>query len=454
MLRRCTRRRAEGLQRGVSGLAIMNSSERASCSSRRCLRRRPRRAARWAGRPAVRMIADEGEAARLLAALAGTVRTGARHRQRLTRTRGPPRRTCCGRSASPGSGNSSPIVWGDRIFLTTAHDGGRRLSVLAFRRSDGGSSGRRLRPPGRTDSARTSRTATPRPTPATDGERVYVSFGSRGLFAFDLDGKLLWQRDLGRIEHYHGTAGSPLLYKDRIILYQDQSVAVRSSRRSTREPATADLADARDERRSGGARRSPFASAITTRSSSTASRACMAYDPDTRPRAVALRRHELRSDPDAGRRLRHGVLRVRTRRPDAGDPAGRDGRRDEQPPRVESPRGSPFVPSPILYGEHLYMVNDMASIVTAFEATTGTRDVAGPAGRGAARRILGVTGRGRRQALLHERRWRDVRAAGRRRRFELLHVNRIGERTLASPALVDGRWYIRTDQHLFAIGRR
>jgi hypothetical protein len=38
--------------------------------------------------------------------------------------------------------------------------------------------------------------------------------------------------------------------------------------------------------------------------------------------------------------------------------------------------------------------------------------------------------------------------------FELLHVNRIGEGTLASPALVDGKWYIRTDQHLFAIGSR
>ena len=37
----------------------------------------------------------------------------------------------------PGRGNSSPIVWGDRIFLTTAREGGRRLSVLAFRRSDG-----------------------------------------------------------------------------------------------------------------------------------------------------------------------------------------------------------------------------------------------------------------------------------------------------------------------------
>ena len=40
--------------------------------------------------------------------------------------------------------------------------------------------------------------------------------------AFDLNGKLVWRQDLGRMEAYHGTAGSPLLYKDRIILYQDQ----------------------------------------------------------------------------------------------------------------------------------------------------------------------------------------------------------------------------------------
>ena len=52
--------------------------------------------------------------------------------------------------------------------------------------------------------------------------RYNVSFGSRGVFAFDFEGKLLWQRDLGRISNYHGAAGSPLLYKDRLVLYQDQ----------------------------------------------------------------------------------------------------------------------------------------------------------------------------------------------------------------------------------------
>src|SRR6185295_5966025 len=58
-------------------------------------------------------------------------------------------------------------------------------------------------------------------TPATDGSMVYVSFGSRGLAAFTFDGKLAWHQDLGPVDNYHGAAGSPLLYKNRVILFQD-----------------------------------------------------------------------------------------------------------------------------------------------------------------------------------------------------------------------------------------
>ena len=50
----------------------------------------------------------------------------------------------------PGRGNSSPIVWGDRIFLTTAHEGGRRVSLIAFRRSDGTQLWETFAPDGRT----------------------------------------------------------------------------------------------------------------------------------------------------------------------------------------------------------------------------------------------------------------------------------------------------------------
>ena len=78
-----------------------------------------------------------------------------------------------------------------------------------------------------------------------------------------------------------------------------------------------------------------------------------------------------------------------------------------------TPRGSPFVPSPMLYNDQLYTVNDMASIVTSFEAGDRQGAVAGTPRRGPARGLLGVAGCGRRQGLLHERRGRDVRAEGR-----------------------------------------
>ena len=124
----------------------------------------------------------------------------------------------------PGEGNSSPIVWGDRIFLTTAHERGRRLSLLAFRRSDGSLLWEVFAPEGRLEAVH-DKNGHASATASTDGKLVFVSFGSRGLMAFDFDGKLVWRQDLGALNNYWGSAGSPLLYKDRVILYQDQQRA-------------------------------------------------------------------------------------------------------------------------------------------------------------------------------------------------------------------------------------
>ena len=78
-----------------------------------------------------------------------------------------------------------------------------------------------------------------------------------------------------------------------------------------------------------------------------------------------------------------------------------------------SPRGSPFVPSPMLYGDYLYMVNDMAEHRHLLRGEHGKDHVARTPRRGAAGRILRIAGRVRRQGVLHQRRGRDVRAEGR-----------------------------------------
>jgi outer membrane protein assembly factor BamB len=117
-----------------------------------------------------------------------------------------------------------------------------------------------------------------------------------------------------------------------------------------------------------------------------------------------------------------------------------------------SPRGSPFVPSPILYGEHLYMVNDMAAVVTNYEASSGKVMWQGRLGvarrEGFSSSPVAFDGK---VFFTNDEGETFVLKAG--ATFELLHVNKLEEATLATPALVDGRWYIRTDRNLYAIGR-
>jgi outer membrane protein assembly factor BamB len=118
----------------------------------------------------------------------------------------------------------------------------------------------------------------------------------------------------------------------------------------------------------------------------------------------------------------------------------------------QSPRGSPFVPSPLLYGDLLYLVNDMASIATCLDAKTGETVWQGRLGvarkEGFSASPVGVDGK---VFFTNDDGETFVLKAG--REFSLLHVNRLNASVLASPALVDGRWYFRTDRELIAIGK-
>jgi outer membrane protein assembly factor BamB len=122
------------------------------------------------------------------------------------------------RTPVPGTGHSSPIVWKDHVFLTTAFRDGAEMSVLAFNRSDG-----RLLWNTRIQSqgvehvywknSRASATAT------TDGQRVYASFGTHGLVAVDFSGRIVWQRSLA-ISVTITARGLARHSGDRIFLYR------------------------------------------------------------------------------------------------------------------------------------------------------------------------------------------------------------------------------------------
>jgi len=349
----------------------------------------------------------------------------------------------------PGRGNSSPIVWRDRIFLTTAYDDGRRVSVLAFRRPDGGQLWETFVPGGRPGSTH-FKNGHASATPATDGERVYASFGARGLVAVDVTGTIVWQRDLGPMGAYHGTAGSPLLYRDRLILYQDQlsdsfiaAFDARSGRTLWRTSRNAVVGWGTPV-----AIRAGDHDEIIVNSQNTV----YAYDPDTGRELWRCNgsNEEVIPTPVVG----HGMVFCSSGRAGPTLAIRPGGRGDVTRSHLvwSSPRGSPFVPSPVLYGDHLYMVNDMASIVTCFDAVSGRSLWQGRLG--VARRegfSASPVAVDEKVFFTNDEGETFVLRAG--PKFELLHVNQIGEAMLASPALVDGRWYMRTGRNLIAIGR-
>jgi outer membrane protein assembly factor BamB len=122
------------------------------------------------------------------------------------------------RTQLPEAGNSSPIVWGDTVFLTQAVRDGRERTLMAFDRATG-----KLRwQQGVTHDATDPRhKSNPHcaASPVTDGERVVASFASAGIVAYDFKGNQLWKTDLGPQRHEWGQGSSPIIHGDLVIVY-------------------------------------------------------------------------------------------------------------------------------------------------------------------------------------------------------------------------------------------
>ena len=155
------------------------------------------------------------------------------------------------KAAIPGRGHSSPIVWGNRIFVTTAIEGDVVPGAKAAKHMIGdkefvhpdsiGADRKHLfkvicldRATGKVLWEQTAFEGTPydnrhrkssyaASTPATDGSGVYAFFGSEGLYAYDMKGKLMWKADLGKMGTVGmGTGTSPILYENLVIVQCDE----------------------------------------------------------------------------------------------------------------------------------------------------------------------------------------------------------------------------------------
>jgi outer membrane protein assembly factor BamB len=350
----------------------------------------------------------------------------------------------------PGTGWSSPVVSGGRVWLTTA-TGTRDVSLraLAFDVATGQSAVDtevfRLRgiDPINPKNSHAS------PTPVTDGERIYVHFGAQGTAALTPGGELAWKVRFP-YQSQHGAGGSPILFGDLLIFSCDGSdeafvvaldkttgkVRWRTPRRTPADqaystPLVIRVAE-RDEVVSVGAYR---AGAYDALSGKEIWRVSYADGFSNVPRPV----------------FGHGLVYIATGFQEPSLIAVRvDGTGDVTRTHIAWTlrRGAPLTPSPLLVGDELYLVSD-AGIATCVDARTGT--VIWQQRLGGTYSASPVFADGR-IYFVAEQGVATVIAPG--REFRRLAQSGLDGATLASMAIAERSIFIRTDTHLYRIANK
>lgn len=357
--------------------------------------------------------------------------------------------------AVPGEGNSSPVVWDDRIVLTTALGEGptRTLALVCF---DAESGELLWQSEAATAAGAThAKNGYASATPATNGERIFVSFGSAGLFCYDFGGELLWRVALGDLKHMWGTASSPVLFGDLVIqlcdhqhgsylaaFHQASGERIWEARRDSYGSwSTPVLIEARDEQ---GQRRVELV-VNGTGTNDARGGFVIAYDPAT---GAELWRVQGTTDIVCPTLIVGDDLLVSTSGRNgpifAIEPGG-GGNVTASRVRWKLRRGGAYVPTGLAYEGRLYTLAD-GGVVSCHELKSGKR-IWQQRLRGTFTASL-VAGDGKIYAV-SESGTVYVLAAG--DTFQLLAENPMNERCLATPALAGGAVVLRTARHLYRI---
>lgn len=382
------------------------------------------------------------------------------------------------KSAIPGRGHSSPIVYGDRIFLTTSIQGkhvpGRKapdhlgfdlkpgyvnpdstavdydhsLHVLGIDAKTGKILWNHTAYDGPMYDDRHRLNTYASSSVVTDGQMVFASFEAHGMYAYTMDGTLKWKADLGNIAKAGmGPGTSPILYQNLVILQVDQEMGTGSNMRAFDRNTGKEVWRAeRNNRRSWA---TPILYPVDGRIDLLASGAesVIAYDPDTgkeRWRTEGTRGHPIPSFVTT-----HGLVFAAAGYPTKSVLALRpDAKTDAERIAWRYNKGTAYVTSPIAIGDYVYLFTD-GGITTCLDARTGAVVYEGGRPPVAATFRASAVSFGDKFLMTSEDGETFVVRAG--PKHEVLRTNSLGEPIWASPALANGTIYIRGEKHLFAI---
>jgi outer membrane protein assembly factor BamB len=387
----------------------------------------------------------------------------------------------------PGLAHSSPVVWGDRIFLTTAisSDPESKLrhglygdvaphkdvskhtwKVYSLEKQTGKILWEKTVSEGIPEVKRHPKSTQANSTPATDGKHVAVLLGNGDLVIFNMDGKELWKKDLGVLnagwfydpEYEWGYGSSPILYQDLVIVQCDlpknSFIAAYDLKTGNQVWMTQ-----RDEIPSWG---SPTIHVEKDRAQiiTNGTGYVRGYDPRTGKELWKLAGNSEITVPTpfvadnliyvtSGYSPIQPIYAIKVGA--SGDISLKEGEESNQYVAWSKKRGGPYMPTPIVYGDYLYTCGNNG-VVSAYNAKTGERiyqNRLGGKGSAYAFSASPVAADGKLYFTSEDGEIFVVKAGP---AFEVLSVNKMGEVILATPAISQKMLIVRTLDHVYGIG--
>ena len=384
----------------------------------------------------------------------------------------------------PGLSHASPIVWGNKVFVVTAvssekdetryglygdvapvkNDPKHSWKIYALDKQKGTILWERVAYEGLPKVKRHPKSTHAASTPVTDGKYLIVNFGSEGLYAYDLDGKLLWKQDLGVLDagwfydpDYQWEYGSsPIIYKDFVIVQADIQ---KNSFIAAYDIKTGKLAwkTAREEIPSWGTP-TVYEGAQRSELITNGTKAIRGYDPATGKELWRLTPNSEITTPTPF--VAHDLIFVTSgyspvqpiyaiKLGASGDISLKDGKESNDFIAWSKQRGGPYMPTPLVYGDLLYTCSN-GGILTAYNAKTGDRIYQERlGGTGGAFTASPVASDGKLYLSSEDG---DIFVVKAGPKYELLSKNPVGEVMMATPAISDGLLIVRGLNHLFAFG--